>query len=152
MNKSSHNCAQELTLLKWLYCHAAAHQINNWRTFGSLEITQRYNFDKSNALFLNCPKKNTQLQTVIALVVVYAKVPIIRYYIDKNLNKAYKYLCWISTTTKTTVLNTSFVNTSSNNNMVLLVTAVVQIRDKYGNLQNAHVMPDSGPQIYIITE
>ena len=135
-----------------IHCLATDHHIYNCKTFGSLDVTQRFNFAKSNALFLNCLKKGHSVahcNSFFCRICKGAHHTLLHRQQNQTVNKSIK----SPSTSKNAVLNTSSSTvTNSENNVVLLATAVVQLRDNFGNLQNARAMLDSGSQINIITD
>lgn len=109
-----------------------------------------YNFTKLNSFSLNCLRKG---HTVANYNRSFCRKCIPHHrLLHKQHSQPINTFVGCPSATKNTMLNTSSMNTRSNNKMVLLTTGVVQIRNNYGNLQHASAILDFGSQISIITE
>lgn len=161
--KSSFACAQETNTPKCLYCRAPDHQIYHCKLFVSTDFTQRYNFVKSNALCLNCLKKGHSVAHCNSSRCRTCKGPH-HTLLHRQQNQPTNTNADSPSTSKNVAQSTTqnatqtatqnallSMHTNSGDSVVLLATAVVQLRDKYGNLQSARAMLDSGSQINIMT-
>ena len=162
------------------FCKTNSHFLNSCNSFGNLMVGQRFDFVKENALCINCLKKGHTVSSCRAMNCKICKRPHHSLLhrntnnpfnknnnnngnassnVCQNDNSASVSVCQIENSKNSNQINetpsfnkATTLKISSNKDVVILATAVIEIKDKFGNFQPVRALLDSGSQVNFVTE
>ncbi|XP_037957049.1 uncharacterized protein LOC119686867 [Teleopsis dalmanni] len=142
------NSSQEES--RCLFCNAKEHVINSCSAFAALSVTERFNFIKSSSACINCLKKGHTVSRCKASrcrVCNRSHHTLLHQYSTNTPQTGLSY------NPEQPIISRASVNhSSSNDDQIILATAVITIQGKSGEYQLARALLDSGSQVNLITE
>lgn len=146
-NEKASFSVTEANANKCSYCKAKGHSIINCSSFANIVVGERFNFAKKNALCINCLKMGHSVSSCRSVRCRVCQRPH-----NSLLHKYETASTAQNTSSATNGLQGSVSHVSVSEEVVILATALINIKNQCGEYIVARALLDSGSQINLISE